>query len=90
MLLANMSVAQLIGQAYPGNAMLRRHPAPQDRQLGELEALSEKLVMSHLITIAMLAAHVFPINRRPADTRRHNSANPVLHQQALITVSFSP
>lgn len=44
MLLANMSIAQMIGQAYPENAMLRRHPPPQDRQLGELEAISEKLV----------------------------------------------
>ena len=44
MLLANMSVAQLIGMAFPENAMLRRHPPPQDRQLGELEAIAEKLV----------------------------------------------
>ena len=44
MLLANMSVAQMIGMAFPENAMLRRHPPPQDRQLGELEAIAEKLV----------------------------------------------
>ncbi len=44
MLLANMSVAQLIGLAFPDNALLRRHPTPQDRQLGELEASAQKLV----------------------------------------------
>ena len=44
MLLANMSVAQLIGLAFPDKALLRRHPTPQDRQLGELEAVAQKLV----------------------------------------------
>lgn len=44
MLLANMSVAQLIGLAFPDKAMLRRHQAPEDRKMGELEAAAQKLV----------------------------------------------
>jgi len=44
MLLANMSVAQMIGMGYEGDTILRRHPRPQDRQLGELEATAAKLV----------------------------------------------
>ena len=48
MLLANMSVAQLIGMAFPDKAMLRRHPSPEDRKMGELEAAAQKLVRLRL------------------------------------------
>ena len=54
MLLANMSVAQLIGLAFPDKALLRRHPTPQDRQLGELEASAQKLVRPffHIVNVS--------------------------------------
>ena len=48
MLLANMSVAQLIGMAFPDKAMLRRHPTPEERKMGELEAAAQKLVRLRL------------------------------------------
>ena len=44
MLLANMSVAQLIGRAFPESAMLRRHPTPDERKMGELEVAAQRLV----------------------------------------------
>lgn len=61
MLLANMSVAQLIGLAFPDNALLRRHPTPQDRQLGELEASAQNLVTSscHDVLYPCLALQIF-------------------------------
>ncbi|CAM8942755.1 unnamed protein product [Rhodiola kirilowii] len=38
MLLANRTAAEVISRAYPGNALLRRHPEPNMRKLRELEA----------------------------------------------------
>lgn len=46
MLLANMSVAQLIGSAFRDNGLLRRHQTPEERKMGELEEAAEKLVCS--------------------------------------------
>lgn len=61
MLLANMSVAQLIGLAFPDNALLRRHPTPQDRQLGELEAAAEKLVRSKFPLSSLMLQFLSPL-----------------------------
>lgn len=44
MLLANMSVAALIADAFPGRALLRRHPPPNQRKLEEVSRLSNGLV----------------------------------------------
>ena len=44
MLLANMSIAQLIGRAFPESAMLRRHATPDERKMGELEVAAQRLV----------------------------------------------
>ena len=45
MLLANMRVAEKIATAFPDRAMLRRHPAPDERKLSELStAAADKMV----------------------------------------------
>lgn len=44
MLLANMSVAALIAEAFPDRALLRRHPAPHQRKMEELAATAAGLV----------------------------------------------
>lgn len=49
MLLANMSVAALIARAFPGRALLRRHPPPHQRKMEELAATAAGLV-SHALT----------------------------------------
>jgi len=41
MLLANMSVAQIISKAFPELAMLRRHPPPNERKLKELQCVAD-------------------------------------------------
>ena len=47
MLLANMSVAALIADAFPERALLRRHPPPNQRKLDEVSHLSNSLVRAH-------------------------------------------
>lgn len=42
MLLANMTAAEIISRAYPGSALLRRHPEPNMRKLRELEIFCTK------------------------------------------------
>lgn len=42
MLLANMSVAEVISQAFPDSSLLRRHPEPNLRKLKEFEAFCSK------------------------------------------------
>ena len=44
MLLANMSVAALVADAFPERALLRRHPPPNQRKLDEVSHLSSSLV----------------------------------------------
>ena len=44
MLLANMSVAALIADAFPERSLLRRHPPPNQRKLDEVSHLSNSLV----------------------------------------------
>ena len=44
MLLANMSVAALIADAFPERSLLRRHPPPNQRKLEEVSHLSASLV----------------------------------------------
>ena len=44
MLLANMSTAALIADAFPERALLRRHPPPNQRKLEEVSNLSNSLV----------------------------------------------
>ena len=41
MLLANMSVGQKILSAFPGKAILRRHPAPDDKQMRDVKHFCE-------------------------------------------------
>lgn len=50
MLLANMSVAKIVADAFPERALLRRHPPPDERKIGDLIQLAEDLV-SPLMTI---------------------------------------
>ena len=47
MLLANMSVAALVADAFPERALLRRHPPPNQRKLEEVSNLSNSLVRAH-------------------------------------------
>lgn len=47
MLLANMSVASLIADAFPERALLRRHPPPNQRKLEEVSNMSNSLVSTH-------------------------------------------
>lgn len=42
MLLANTTVAEVISRAYPDSALLRRHPEPNLRKLGEFEEFCNK------------------------------------------------
>ena len=42
MLLANFRVARALGRAFPGRALLRRHPEPNPRKLAELDAFAAK------------------------------------------------
>lgn len=42
MLLANMTAAEVISQAYPASALLRRHPEPNTRKLKEFEGFCSK------------------------------------------------
>ncbi|XP_050363087.1 DIS3-like exonuclease 2 [Argentina anserina] len=42
MLLANITVAEVISRAFPDSALLRRHPEPNMRKLKELEAFCAK------------------------------------------------
>ena len=44
MLLANMSVAKIVADAFPDRALLRRHPPPDERKIGELLQMGEDLV----------------------------------------------
>ena len=44
MLLANMSVAKMIADAFPERALLRRHPPPDERKIGDLTQLANDLV----------------------------------------------
>ena len=42
MLLANMTVAKFIADAYPDRAMLRCHPEPNERKMKELDAFARQ------------------------------------------------
>ena len=44
MLLANMSVAKIVADAFPDRALLRRHPPPDERKIGDLLQMGEDLV----------------------------------------------
>lgn len=55
MLLANMSVAKIIADAFPDRALLRRHPPPDERKIGELLQLAEDLV-SHAAILLFSAS----------------------------------
>ena len=44
MLLANMSIAALMADAFPARALLRRHPPPNQRKLEEVSHLCKNLV----------------------------------------------
>ncbi len=46
MLLANMSVAKIVADAFPERALLRRHPPPDERKIGDLLQMAEDLVSS--------------------------------------------
>ena len=46
MLLANMSVARIVADAFPERALLRRHPPPDERKIGDLVQMAEDLVSS--------------------------------------------
>ena len=46
MLLANMSVAKIVADAFPEQALLRRHPPPDERKIGDLVQMAEDLVSS--------------------------------------------
>ena len=46
MLLANMSVAKIVADAFPERALLRRHPPPDERKIGDLVQMAEDLVSS--------------------------------------------
>ena len=46
MLLANMSVAKVVADAFPERALLRRHPPPDERKIGDLVQMAEDLVSS--------------------------------------------
>ena len=50
MLLANMSVAALIADAFPERSLLRRHPPPNQRKLEEVSNLSNSLVRQSTYT----------------------------------------
>jgi DIS3-like exonuclease 2 len=43
MLLANMKVAEFIHQAFPNNALLRRHEEPKGKKRGDFLAKCEEL-----------------------------------------------
>lgn len=43
MLLANMAVAHKIYQAFPEQALLRRHPPPQTKMLNDLEEFCDQM-----------------------------------------------
>ena len=42
MLLANAAAARLVSRAFPANAMLRCHPPPNERKLGDLEQFAKE------------------------------------------------
>ena len=46
MLLANMSVAKIVADAFPERALLRPHPPPDERKIGDLVQMAEDLVSS--------------------------------------------
>jgi hypothetical protein len=51
MLLANMSVAAIISDAFPDQALLRRHPAPNQRKMQELCDTAAGLVRSCVLLL---------------------------------------
>ena len=53
MLLANMSVAALIADAFPERSLLRRHPPPNQRKLEEVSQLSNSLVRARTMHAAL-------------------------------------
>ena len=44
MLLANMSVAKIVADAFPERALLRRHPPPEEKKLAAVLDLAKDLV----------------------------------------------
>ena len=44
MLLANMSVAKIVADAFPDRALLRRHPPPDEKKLSAVLDLAKSLV----------------------------------------------
>lgn len=53
MLLANMSVAKIVADAFPDQALLRRHPPPDEKKLSAVldvaKSLVRHLLMCHLL-----------------------------------------
>ena len=44
MLLANMTVAKIVADAFPDRALLRRHPPPDEKKLSAVLDLAQSLV----------------------------------------------
>lgn len=57
MLLANMSVAKIVANAFPEQALLRRHPPPDERKIGDLVQMAEDLGLSLDVSTAGSIAH---------------------------------
>ncbi|KAL0046957.1 hypothetical protein WJX82_002966 [Trebouxia sp. C0006] len=57
MLLANMSVAKIVADAFPERALLRRHPPPDERKIGDLVQMAEDLGLSLDVSTAGSIAH---------------------------------
>lgn len=57
MLLANMSVAKIVADAFPERALLRRHPPPEEKKLAAVLDLAKDLVCL-LSSIAALHSSV--------------------------------
>ena len=50
MLLANMSVAKIVADAFPERALLRRHPPPDERKIGDLLQMGQDLVSAVILS----------------------------------------
>ena len=60
MLLANMSVAKIVADAFPERALLRRHPPPDEKKLAAVLDLAKDLV-SRLLDVMVLCLMLAPI-----------------------------
>ncbi len=84
MLLANMSVAALIADAFPGRALLRRHPPPNQRKLEEVSKLSNSLVRS---TLAQALHEGAPSLMQPDPGEAH-TYSPYHHEHKRLSTLF--